>query len=304
MEEVCGECMISVRNVVKAFGEKIALNRVSFSSTKGINIILGPNGAGKSTLLRCIDGLYRVDSGEVRVLGSDPYANDGLKSRLSLLSDNYALYDALSVTDNLRFFGRLYGLSDVETLSRSKEVLDELKATEFLNSKVETLSRGTKQKIAFCRAVISRPDVLLLDEPTAFLDAFAAESVRRILLGYAEEGKTILFVTQKLDEVTRFNGRISVISAGKIVRNTTTSGLYSTILKNTKINVRLARPMSTDVAMRIGGFVGADQGNATMLTFKIDSYRDINKIVMQIAKNRGYVVGIDLLEPMLAGLSV
>ncbi|MDE1762009.1 MAG: ABC transporter ATP-binding protein [Candidatus Micrarchaeota archaeon] len=296
--------MISVRNVVKAFGEKIALNRVSFSSTKGINIILGPNGAGKSTLLRCIDGLYRVDSGEVRVLGSDPYANDGLKSRLSLLSDNYALYDALSVTDNLRFFGRLYGLSDVETLSRSKEVLDELKATEFLNSKVETLSRGTKQKIAFCRAVISRPDVLLLDEPTAFLDAFAAESVRRILLGYAEEGKTILFVTQKLDEVTRFNGRISVISAGKIVRNTTTSGLYSTILKNTKINVRLARPMSTAVAMRIGGFVGADQGNATMLTFKIDGYRDINKIVMQIAKNRGYVVGIDLLEPMLAGLSV
>ena len=171
--------VVKTDRITKSFGSVIAVNKVSFESAGGINIILGPNGAGKSTFLRCIDGLYSVEHGSVNVLDADPYRNDKLKEKLSLLTDNYALYDYLSVASNLKFFGRLYGLKDEETMRRAAEMLKRLDAAEYLDKKVYMLSRGTKQKIAFCRAVLNEPQILLLDEPTAFLDAHSAEMVRR-----------------------------------------------------------------------------------------------------------------------------
>jgi ABC-type multidrug transport system ATPase subunit len=297
------EAAIRVKSIIKSFGKTVALKRLSFSSSEGINMILGPNGAGKSTLLRCIDGLYRVDSGSVQVLGKDPYRNSSLKNKLSLLTDNYALYDFLTVADNLKFFGRLYGLRDKKTMEISTEILGRLEALEYLNRRVNELSRGTKQKIAFCRAVLNAPDVLLLDEPTAFLDAHSAEMVRKILLEYEREGKTILFVTQKLDEVTRFNGKISIIRAGTIVKETTTEGLYNIALKNTKVNIRLARPIGIGVARRISGFVEANAERSTFLKFRVRNYKEINKIVSSLIGSGANVVSVDFIEHLIEDLS-
>lgn len=294
---------IKVNMIVKAFGKTVALKDVNFQSASGINIVLGPNGAGKSTFLRCIDGLYRVDSGSVEVLGVDPYNDDSIKSKLSLLTDNYALYDFLSVANNLKFFGRLYNLKDNETLERSKELLKRLEASEYLDKKVYQLSRGTKQKIAFCRAVLNEPEVLLLDEPTAFLDAHSAEMVRKILFEYEKEGKTILFVTQKLDEVTRFNGKISIIRAGRIVKETTTEGLYSFVLKNTVVNIRLARPLKLSAVKRLDGFKEANAEQATLLKFKVKNYKDINKTVKGLLALGGSIVSIDYIEHLIDDLS-
>ncbi|MFI5412374.1 MAG: ABC transporter ATP-binding protein [Candidatus Micrarchaeales archaeon] len=294
---------IRVSGIVKRFGNTIALNKLNFSSIKGINIILGPNGAGKSTLLRCIDGLYRVDSGSVVVNGVDPYKNDLLKSKLSLLTDNYALYDFLSVRNNMKFFGRLYGLKDEATLARTRETLKDLEALEYLDKKIYELSRGTKQKVAFCRAVLNEPDVILLDEPTAFLDAHSAEMVRKILFGYEKEGKVVVFVTQKLDEVTRFNGKISIIKKGHIVKETTTEGLYNVVLKNTLINIRLAHPLKSEAVKRIAGFSEANKKDATFLKFKVKNYKDINRIIKEILARGGSIVSIDYIEHLIDDLS-
>src|SRR5580658_1201962 len=106
---------ISAYRVTKRFKKAIALEDASITATKGISVIIGPNGAGKSTLLRCIGGLYHPESGKVSVFGKDPYYDDQIRDRVSLLSDNYALYDKLSVMKNLLFFGRLYGNSDNKT---------------------------------------------------------------------------------------------------------------------------------------------------------------------------------------------
>lgn len=294
---------IRATSITKSFGKTVALNKISFSSVNGINIILGPNGAGKSTLLRCIDGLYRVDSGSVRVLGEDPYSNASIKSRLSLLTDNYALYDFLTVADNLRFFGRLYGIKDAETLRRSKGILKALDALGYMDRRVYELSRGTKQKIAFCRAILNDPDVLLLDEPTAFLDAHSAEMMREILLDYEREGKTILFVTQKLDEVTRFTGRISIIKAGRLVKQVSTEGLYNLVLKNTKVNIRLAKPLDAKIARRIEGFVDTETNAPNMLKFRVNGYRQINKIISALTERGAYIVSVDYIEHLIDDLS-
>lgn len=294
--------IIEAKGITKRFGKVVAVNRVNYSASRGINMILGPNGAGKSTLLKCIDGLYRVDSGTVRVLGEDPYLRDDIKFKLSLLSDHYALYDFLSVMDNLIFFGRLYGLSDKRTAERSKEVLKDLDAIKYLDYKVNQLSRGTQQKIAFCRSVLSEPEVLLLDEPTAFLDAGAAESVRRILLKYVNEGKTILFVTQKLDEITRLSGKISILRSGKIIKETTTEGLYSVVLKNSHINVRVAKPLDIKTAEKIEGFSETNRMATTVLRFRIDNYKEINRIIMDLTDTGAYIVSVDYVEPFIEDL--
>ncbi len=294
---------IVVDSIGKSFGKTTALSGVNFSSAKGINLILGPNGAGKSTLLRCIDGLYHVDSGTVRVLGEDPYKNNRMKGRLSLLTDNYALYDFLTVRDNLKFFGRLYGLGERDTMAVARDVLAQLNASEYIDRKVSELSRGTKQKIAFCRAVLNDPEVLLLDEPTAFLDAHSAEQMRQILLDYEKEGKTVLLVTQKLDEVTRFNAKISIIRKGRIVSETSTEGLYNFVLKKVKVDIRLARPLDIKLASRIRGFAGANSENATFLSFKVHNYREINRILKSLMGSGASIASVDYIEHLIDDLS-
>ena len=294
---------IEVKSAVKSFGSIKAIDGLSFASTPGVNIILGPNGAGKSTLLRCIDGLYRLDRGSVRVEGADPYRDDGLKNGMSYLSDNYALYDHLNVRNNMRFFGRLYGLDDAETDRRTRRILKELNATEYMNFKVDELSRGTKQKMALCRALLNDPKILLLDEPTAFLDSNASESIRKLLHQFSDEKRTIILVTQKLDEVTRFNCRVSVIRKGRIIKDSTTSGLYGTILRDSFVNIRLARPIAREIAKRAPGFRSMNSNPATVIRVKINSYRDINAAAQYLIDKGAFIVSIDYIEPLIESLS-
>lgn len=287
---------IDIRSAVKTFGDVKALNNMTFSISKGITIILGPNGAGKSTLLRCIDGLYKLNKGTVRVFGEDPLRNDALKNRVALLSDNYALYDYLTVQDNLKFFGRLYSMKDKDIMKSAKSVLRLLEAEHYLDKKVYMLSRGTKQKIAFCRAVLNDPQMLLLDEPSAFLDANSSEEVRHFIEDYKRKGRTILYVTQKLEEVTRFDARIMIIKEGRIIRDTDTNDLD--MLKNSAIEIRFAKPVSKAVIDSIRGFGGLELTGLT-LKVKVKNYKDVNRILKQLMERGAYIMGIDYLEPFV-----
>jgi ABC-type multidrug transport system ATPase subunit len=294
---------IEVKGATKLFDDTRAISNLNFSSVKGINIILGPNGAGKSTLLRCIDGLYKLDNGSVRVRGSDPYVDDKVRKEMSYLSDNYALYDYLDVKSNIIFFGRIYGMKDYEIMEKAKGILAELNATQYINSKIYALSRGTKQKISLCRALINDPQILLLDEPTAFLDANSSDSIRRIMQRFGKEKRTVILVTQKLDEVTRFNCRVSIINKGVIVKDSSTTGLYSTILKDSFVNIRLGKPVGHDIVKKTPGFISSNDKAATMLKIKVDSYKDINKAVEYLIGKNAFIISIDYIEPLIESLS-
>ncbi len=293
---------IAVRNLVKRFGNNTALKGVNFSSKRGINIILGPNGAGKSTLLKCIDGLYLPSGGEVRVLDADPYTDAHARLRISLLADVYGLYDFLSVKDNLKFFGRFHGLHGEEAIKKSAIVTKELNLGQYMDAKVETLSRGTKQKVAFCRSMLNDAQVLLLDEPTAFLDASASDVVRSHIQDLEREGKTIMFVTQRLDEVTRLNSRILVIREGKLVSETTVEGLYGTIFKGIEVSVRLARPMGEKLLEGVRNVVWKNAKNPTLIRVRVNSYGEVSRMIKTLVDGGAYVVGVDYAEPALEKL--
>lgn len=292
--------VIELDNVSKKFGKEYALHSIGLKIGKGITLVLGPNGAGKSTLLRCMAGLYKPDSGKVHMLGADPYSDAGIRKRISFMPDNYGLYDFLSVRDNMLFFARLYGVDDKDAVSKALETLKMLDADNYIDTKVGQLSRGTKQKMLFCKALINNPDVILLDEPTAFLDASSSERVRGELSDMAKEGKCVVFVTQRVDEATRFDSRICVIREGRIIRDTTTGGLYDELFKETTVSIRLAKPISAGKLRSLGNKVKIEHGN--MVKVSIRNYRDINVVLKKLMDAGAYVASVDYAEPMIERL--
>ncbi len=291
---------ISINGIGKRFGNEYALKDISLELGKGITLILGPNGAGKSTLLRCMAGLYKPDEGRVKVLGKDPYSDAGIRKRISFMPDNYGLYDFLSVRDNILFFSRLYGVNDDTAISKAMETLKMLDADGYINTKVGQLSRGTKQKMLFCKALVNDPDVILLDEPTAFLDASSSAQVREALSDLAKAGKCVVFVTQRVDEATRFNSRICVIRNGRIIKDTDTRGLYNEVLSGITVSIRLARPIRQEIRSKLGKNVIIENGN--IVKARIRDYRDINEVIERLIKNGAYIASVDYAEPIIEKL--
>lgn len=286
--------------MVKRFGKVTALSRITLNLCKGeVNIITGPNGAGKSTLLKCMDGLYRPDSGSVLVDGMNPYHDSAARGRMALLTDNYALYDNMTVAQNMLFFGKLYKIGKREINNKLPHLLDGFGAKQFLGSKVYTLSRGTKQKVALCRALLCDPDILLLDEPTAFLDPNASEYIRGLIARMSAEGKTIVMATQKADEIPRFNARLIFIKNGRIAKDTTTYAFYRSMAEGAIAEIRLASPIGGALAKATPGFSSGNSANPTLLKVKVRSYKSINRSISYLSAHGAYIVGVDYTESIV-----
>ncbi|MGC8568015.1 MAG: ABC transporter ATP-binding protein [Candidatus Micrarchaeia archaeon] len=283
---------IEIKNLEKKFGRMPALKDITASFGKGLTIIAGPNGAGKSTLLKCISGLYKPSSGSIRVSNEDPYASSELKKRLSILTDNYALYDDLTSEENLEFFGRMYGLPRADIKARSEEILEKINALEYLHEKVGSLSRGTKQKIALARSLLNDPSILLLDEPTAFLDPRASEEIRNIISELAEKGKTVIYVTQKIDEIAHFNARMVLIKKGRIVGDIKTYEFYKGI-KNAVVEIFLVKPIPVAEAKKIPFYYSSNGANPISFKIKINNYENINEVVKYAIEHNMQIINID-----------
>ncbi|MEM3215723.1 MAG: ABC transporter ATP-binding protein, partial [Candidatus Micrarchaeaceae archaeon] len=186
----------------------------------------------------------------VLVLGEDPFANDRLRASLGFVGENYSLYDKLTVIDNIRFFSGMYGIGLEDARKAARELLYELGAGEFLERRVGELSRGTKQKVAICRSLIADPSIMVLDEPTAFLDPSSAESLRELLYKANKKGKTIVYATQRLDELSRLNGEIALLNNGMLVAKGSLAQVMREI-KGVEVEVVLSRKPSTSDSARL-----------------------------------------------------
>ena len=152
--------------------------------------------------------------------------------------------------------------------------------------------------------MLNDPDVLLLDEPTAFLDASSSEWIRNFILDYGKKGKTILFVTQKLDEVSRFNSRLMIIRNGSIVEDTTTYNIYNEIMKSSSILIRFARPVKIEILKKIGyKFDAMESKEVSSVKFYIDSYKDVNNLLKKLMDKKVFILGIDYIEPLVERIS-
>ena len=209
---------IRVEGLTKRYGDVLAVDSIAFTAPPGSTLgLLGGNGAGKTTTIAMLLGLLIPTSGSIHVLGHD-MARDRFAAlaRMNFSSPYIALPGRLSVAENLRVYGHLYGVRGLE--ARIKELSSQLDLGEFLHRPAGNLSAGQKTRVALAKALVNRPDVLLLDEPTASLDPDTGDMVRSWLERYrAESGCTILLASHNMAEVERLCGQVLMLKSGRIV---------------------------------------------------------------------------------------
>jgi len=212
--------IIEVNELTHCFGERKALNSLTYSVKAGeIFALLGPNGAGKTTTIRLLNGLYRPTSGSLRVMGLDPISQgDQLRQQTGVLTETTALYERLNARQNLEFFGKLYGMNGEELTSRITEMLNFFGLEGRAADKVGTYSKGMKQRLALARALLNRPRILFLDEPTSSLDPESAQQVHELIQSVkANDGQTVFLCTHHLDEAERLADRVAIMNTGRVL---------------------------------------------------------------------------------------
>ena len=209
---------ISVEGLTKRYGDVLAVDGIGFSVAPGQTLgLLGGNGAGKTTTIAMLLGLLIPTAGHIRILGHD-MARDRFAAlaRMNFSSPYIALPARLTVAENLRVYGHLYGVRGLE--ARIRELSAQLDLGAFLNRAAGALSAGQKTRVALAKSLINRPDLLLLDEPTASLDPDTGDMVRSWLEHYrAESGCTILLASHNMPEVERLCGQVLMLKQGRIV---------------------------------------------------------------------------------------
>ncbi len=216
--------MIDVQSLHKEFpvpggGILTAVDDLSFSVPQGeVFGLLGPNGAGKTTTLRMILGLLTPTSGQASIagFGSSKYP-DEVKRRVGLVSANAGVYQGLSVREMLLFFADLYGVPQGEAKNELTRLSSLLGLDEFIDQRCGTLSTGQRQRVNLARALIHRPPVMLLDEPTLGLDVLGSQVVTEYIGHLRGEGKAVILTTHHLDEAERLCSRFALLHRGKLV---------------------------------------------------------------------------------------
>jgi ABC-2 type transport system ATP-binding protein len=211
---------IRIENLTREFETVIAVDSLSLEVPTGIIFgFLGPNGAGKTTTIHLLLGLLEPTKGRAEVLGFDTQTQASeIRTHSGALLEHPGLYEQLSAEDNLEFYGRVWGLPTRERRDRIKELLTHMGLWERRRERTSTWSRGMKQKLALSRALLHRPSLVFLDEPTAGLDVLAAAAVRDDLENLAaKEGVTVFLTTHNLVEAESLCNQVAVICDGKLV---------------------------------------------------------------------------------------
>ena len=239
--------MIQVRNVGKTFSTVRAVDRVSFDVEEGQNFaLLGPNGAGKSTLVRMIIGMLPPDEGEIQWLDDDQPSTVPLASKIGYLPEDRGLYRDQKVRRILEYFGRLRGMTRHGAREATDEWSERLEVSQYLNDKLETLSKGNQQKVQVAAAVLHRPRVALLDEPFSGLDPLNQEMMVGVIRHLRESGTTVVLSAHQLELVERLADQVFLLAKGKCVLAGTVSDLKESEHGGYTLQVRFAEPPSSD----------------------------------------------------------
>ena len=217
--------MIITSSLSKSFGELKAVDKVDLHAIKGdIYGLVGPDGAGKTTLLRMICGLITPDEGEVRLAGYPPEQMDQARQNLGYMPQRFSLYGDLTVMENIQFFAAMYNLDKHTIEERADEILAITNLSNFKQRFADNLSGGMKQKLALTCALITRPRLLVLDEPTYGVDPESRKEFWKILYHLNQEGMTVLVSTAYMDEAELCT-RVAFINQGRIKSIDSPAGL-------------------------------------------------------------------------------
>ncbi|MCZ4695237.1 ABC transporter ATP-binding protein [Ancylomarina euxinus] len=215
--------VISIKNLHKSYKNGVAVNHV----LKGLDLdiksgqiigYIGPNGAGKSTTVKILCGILTDFEGDIKVLGMDLRTQDlDIKKRIGYIPENAALYDTLTPSEYLQFVGELQGMEEGDIQTKTARLLDLFEMKSHADERMNSFSKGMKQKILIISGLIHNPDIIFMDEPLSGLDANAVIIVKRVLQQLAREGKTIFYSSHIMDVVEKISDRIILIDNGVVL---------------------------------------------------------------------------------------
>ena len=249
-------------NVVKRYGTHVALDHLNLTVKKGELLgLLGPNGAGKSTTIKALTGLTGYDTGEILLFGKKMTGSAiDIKRRLGVVPQDLALYETLSAKDNLEYFGRLYGLSGKNLKQRTDEVLKAIGLTDVAKNPPKTFSGGMKRRLNIGCAVMHKPELLILDEPTVGIDPQSRNHILDLIEDLSQSGTTVIYTSHYMEEVERLCSRVLIIDAGRVIANGSVEEITTSMLfeETMTMEVKNPTPTLTDDIKKIQGVINCE----------------------------------------------
>jgi ABC-2 type transport system ATP-binding protein len=293
--------MIKVSGLTKDYGARRAINNVSFDAQQGEIVgFLGPNGAGKTTTMRILTGYMPPSDGEAIVAGYDVVEESlEVRKRVGYLPETVPLYNDMVVFDYLKFMGDLRKVPDVD--ERANEVLEMVGLLDRAEGYIGNLSKGMRQRVGLAQALLHRPEVLILDEPTIGLDPNQVVEVRELIREIGKE-RTVLLSTHLLYEAQNLCDRVLIINKGKIVAEDTTENLQARLIGAERVVVRVRGEADelSDTIKKVKGVRRVETQDDGAVEFEFASGKDLRpEVAKQVIKD-----GYDLLELRPLGMSL
>ncbi len=294
---------IIVEDLQKRFGSVVALDGVGFRVPTGTVLgLLGPNGAGKTTSVRVLTTILRPDSGRAEVLGLDVTRNaQAVRERIGLAGQYAAVDENLTGNENMRMVGRLSHLSKPVVAERAEELLERFSLADAADRPVRTYSGGMRRRLDLAAALLHRPPVLFLDEPTTGLDPSGRQDLWGVIEGLVREGTTLLLTTQYLEEADRLADNIIVIDHGRVIAEGTSSELKAT-MGATIVEVGFADPATAKQAqteLARHGLCDVGSGSTTVELKVDDGARVVLDVVRSLDRAQLEPTTLNVREPTL-----
>ncbi len=294
---------IEVKNLHKAFGTVRAVGGVSFEVGQGtIFSLLGPNGAGKSTTISMLSCLLQPDDGDALVMGHsvrrEPMA---VKACIGVVPQEIALYEDLSAAENLGFWGKMYGLRGAALHRRVAEVLDVIGLTERQKGRVSKFSGGMKRRLNIGIALLHRPQVIIMDEPTVGIDPQSRRNILENVKALNREGMTVLYTSHYMEEAQELSDEIAIMDQGRLIACGTNAELIEIVGELDRMDLVLNGPVEPILPrwQAVEGVrqVGAHDGTVTLL---VDDSNRVLPLLFESATHSGLrITSVDIQEPNL-----
>jgi ABC-2 type transport system ATP-binding protein len=294
---------IQVKDLHKDFGEVYAVQGISFEVVEGeIFSLLGPNGAGKSTTISMISCLLAPTKGDVQVMGHSIRGKQiNVKAAIGVVPQELALYEDLSARENLNFWGKMYGLRGAALKRRVNEVLDLIGLTDRQKGRVGKFSGGMKRRMNIGIALLHRPQVLILDEPTVGIDPQSRRNILDSVMVFKQQGMTVLYTTHYMEEAQELSDHIAIMDNGKLIA----CGTHDELVKIVGEMDRITLEISTDSAQVIDqwqAIEGVQQVTAEngILELLVDDSNLVLPRLFETATQAGVrITSVDIQEPNL-----
>lgn len=291
-----GEPIIQVENLYKTYGDVQALRGVSFAVEQGeVFGLLGPNGAGKTTTVEILEGMRTPDGGRARVCGMDPErSGERFKETIGAVLQSTSLPDKIRVKEAIDLFANLY-----RDRANADELLKRFQLEEKRTAFYSQLSGGQKQRLALAMALVNNPKVVFLDEPTAGLDPQVRREIYEIIEQMKREKKTVLLTTHYIEEAERLCDRVAIIDNGKVIAMGTPRELKQRSAGTTRIEVRLARPLSDGILPNMEGVTDCREFDGTYVVHSTRPPHTIVALVKQLEADNNELQSLEMFSPSL-----